>query len=165
MGIVQTGYLEFDELKSCQQLPSCERYAKGPVAIIECVQEIPCNPCEAACKFGAIMIGDEITKLPTLNADKCTGCGMCIAKCPGLAIFVVDKSGGDSASVAFPYEYFPIPLAGDKVTAVNRKGEPVCDGIIVKVVNPKAYDHTPVITVKIPVEFADEVRSIQRRRQ
>ncbi len=163
MAIVHTGYLDYDELESCQQLPSEERYAKGPVAVIECVQEIPCNPCEAACKFGAICIGDEITTLPALDEGKCTGCGMCIAKCPGLAIFVVDKSAGDSATVAFPYEYYPVPAAGDQVKAVNRKGEPVCEGIVVKVVNPKAYDHTPVVTVKIPAAFADEVRSIQRR--
>ena len=49
MALIDTGYLEFDELKSIQKLPDDERYAKGPVAVIECVQEIPCNPCEAAC--------------------------------------------------------------------------------------------------------------------
>ena len=49
MALINTGYLEYEELESIQTLPSDERYAEGPVAIIECVQEIPCNPCEAAC--------------------------------------------------------------------------------------------------------------------
>ena len=28
---------------------------QGPVAIIECVQEIPCDPCVDACRQGAII--------------------------------------------------------------------------------------------------------------
>ncbi len=164
MPIVETGYLDYEELKACQKLPGEARFEKGPVAVIECVQEIPCNPCEAACRFGAIRIGDEITSLPELLADKCTGCGVCIAQCPGLAIFVVDKSGADSATVAFPYEYYPTPAKGDKVKAVNRRGEPVCDATVEKVQSPRSYDHTPVVTVRIPRKYADEVRGIERKR-
>ena len=92
MALINTGYLEYEELSQIQKLPSDERYAKGPVAVIECVQEIPCNPCEAACRFGAIHIGDPITNLPTCSHDKCTGCGVCVSKCPGLAIFIVNKA-------------------------------------------------------------------------
>lgn len=163
MSLINTGYLEYDELASVQKLPSEERFKKGPVAIIECVQEIPCNPCEAACKFDAIHIGSPITCLPILEDEKCIGCGVCVSKCPGLAIFIVDKSYSDSmASVAFPYEYYPIPVEGEVKQAVNRKGEVVCEGKIIKVMNPKAFDHTPVVTVEIPLEFADDVRSIKR---
>ena len=163
MALVNTGYLEFEELNEIQKLPSKERYEKGPVAVIECVQEIPCNPCEAACKFGAISIGDPITNLPTCSHDNCTGCGVCVSKCPGLAIFIVNKAYSETtATVAFPYEYIPTPETEMEVTAVNRKGEPVCSAKVVKVVNPPAFDHTPVVTVEIPKEYADEVRSIKR---
>jgi len=148
MSIINTGYLEYDELAAIQKLPTEDRYAKGPVAVIECVQEIPCNPCEAACKFGAM--------------DKCTGCGVCVAQCSGLAIFIVNKVYTQTtATVSFPYEYFPIPTVLQNVDAVNRKGEVVCPGKIVKVLNPASFDHTPVVTVEIPKEFADEVRSIK----
>lgn len=163
MAIINTGYIEYDELASVQALPNQERYDKGPVAIIECVQEIPCNPCEAACKFGAITIGDPITNLPTLQAEQCTGCGICVSKCPGLAIFVVNKSFSDAkATVAFPYEYYPLPKEGTTVKAVNRKGEPLCDAKVVKIINPKSYDRTPVITIEIPKNLADEIRSMQK---
>lgn len=47
--------------------------------------------------------------------------------------------------------------------ALNRKGEVVCTGKIVKVMNPPSFDHTPLVTVEIPKEFADEVRNIKRR--
>lgn len=163
MALINTGYLEYDELASLQTLPSDDRFAKGPVAIIECVQEIPCNPCEAACPVGAIHIGEPITTLPTLHGEKCTGCGMCVSRCPGLAIVIVNKVYSETtATVAFPFEYFPTPEVGEERNAVNRKGEVLCKGKIVKVMNPAVFDHTPVVTVEIPKEFANEVRSIQR---
>lgn len=163
MALINTGFLEYDELEMIQKLPTKERYNQGPVAVIECVQEIPCNPCEAACKFHAIEIGNPITKIPMLVEDKCTGCGICVSKCPGLAIFIVHKNYTETtATVSFPYEYMPRPKVTDTVVAVNRKGEVVCEAIVTKVNNPASFDHTPIITIEIPKEFADEVRSIKR---
>ncbi len=164
MALINTGYLTYDELNEIQKLPTEDRYAKGPVAVIECVQEIPCNPCEAACAFGAIEIGEPITTLPTLDGEKCTGCGICASKCPGLAIFIVNKVYSETtATVAFPYEYNPTPVVGDEVKGLNRKGEVLCDAKVVKVMNPKSFDHTPVVTIEIPKELADEVRNMKRR--
>lgn len=166
MALIDTGYLEFDELNALQKLPDDDRYAKGPVALIECVQEIPCNPCEAACSFGAIHIGEPITNLPILDGEKCVGCGICVSRCPGLAIVVVDKTYSETtATVAFPFEYYPIPEVGEIRGAMNRKGEVLCQGKIVKVMNPASFDHTPVVTVEIPKEYADEVRTVERRNQ
>ncbi|MCR5784584.1 MAG: 4Fe-4S binding protein [Eubacterium sp.] len=163
MSLINTGYLEYEELKSIQTLPSDKRYEEGPVAVIECVQEIPCNPCEASCKFGAIKIGEPITNLPILDDEKCVGCGFCVSKCPGLAIVIVNKAySATSATVAFPFEYYPLPTEGEVRKALNRKGEYICDGKIVKVNNPASFDHTPVVTVEIPKKFADEVRTVER---
>lgn len=165
MSILETGYFEFDELASVKQLPAEERYAKGPVAVAECTQEIPCNPCESACKCGAIQIGWPITNVPRIDYDKCTGCGLCVSRCPGLAIFVINKAYGENAAtVTFPYEYYPTPSVGDSVKATNRKGEVLCDAKVVKVLQPKSFDHTPTVTIEIPKALADSVRSIKRRR-
>lgn len=164
MSIKEVGYISHQELIDAKQDISDARYAKGPVAVVECVQQIPCNPCEAACKFGAIKIGEPITNLPRIQEDNCTGCGVCVAQCPGLAIFIVNKAYSDTeATVAFPYEYTPVPKEGEEWEAVNRKGEVQCKAKIVKVMNPKAFDRTPVVTVAIPKEFADEVRSVKRK--
>lgn len=163
MSLINTGYLEYEELAQIQKLPNEDRFSMGPVAVIECVQEIPCNPCEAACHFGAISIGEPITNLPTLEGEKCTGCGICVSRCPGLAIVIVNKIyTKTTATISFPYEYFPSPTVGETYNAVNRKGEVICKGTIIKLVNPTAYDHTPVVTIEIPKEFADEVRSMER---
>lgn len=162
MSLIETGYLEWKELQELQTLPDEARYKKGPVAVIECVQEIPCNPCETSCPKKAITVGDPITSLPHLDTDLCVGCGLCVARCPGMAIFVVDKSASATAKVSFPFEYEPLPKVGEIRKALNRKGEPVCDGKVVRVVNPPLYDHTPVVTVEIPAEYADEVRTIEK---
>ena len=161
--ILQNGYPSMEELREFHRLPSEERYKKGPVAVIECIQPIPCNPCEAACRFHAIEVGTPIINLPRLNEEKCVGCGACIAHCSGLAIFVVDKTYSETeATVSFPHEYLPLPKKDDVVDAVNRAGEVVCKAKVLRVVNPKANDCTPVITVIIPKEYADDVRGMVR---
>ena len=162
-GIIYDGYPSMDEIKEANGWPDEERFAKGPVAVVECVQQIPCNPCESACPLHAIHIGEPITNTPQVDREKCIGCGMCVAACPGLAIFLVDKSYSETeATVSFPFEYDPLPEEGAEVDALSRAGEYVCKGRVVKVMNPKKNDHTPVITVAVPKEHADTVRTMRR---
>ena len=54
MSLRETGILTTAELKEMGMFPSEERMRKGPVAIAECVEHIPCNPCETSCPFHAI---------------------------------------------------------------------------------------------------------------
>ena len=164
-GFALTGLATREELLNSPGYPSAERMAKGAVAVIECTQEIPCDPCEAACPVGAISVGQPITTVPILDGTKCTGCGLCIAACPGQAIFLVDLTYADSeALVAFPYEFLPLPTIGNEVDAVNREGKVVTRGRIVRVLNPRKYDRTPVVYIAVPKRFAQEVRSIRRER-
>ena len=161
-GVRYTGIASEEELKNSFGIPSAARMKQGPVAVIECVQEIPCNPCEGTCPFGAITIGDPITNLPHLNETLCTGCGTCVAMCPGQAIFLVNDLSKQEAEVTFPFEYWPLPQVGDEVDAVNRAGEVVCKGRVTKVRNPVAYKNTCVVTISIPNAFKDDVRSMKR---
>lgn len=160
-GIKFSGALSLEEVMMV--LPINERLRKGPVAILECVQEIPCNPCEKACPFGAITVGEDITALPQIDREKCTGCGMCISKCPGLAIFVVDGSKEDStATVSMPYEYLPLPMAGEEVDGLNRAGRYVSKARVEKVDSGKKRDGTTVVTLSVPVEHMNSIRSFRR---
>ena len=164
MSIKENGFLTIGELEGAGQYPSKERLAKGPMAVVECIQEIPCNPCEEACKFKAIEVGQPITNLPKIHEDKCMGCGVCVAQCPGLAIFIVDKSySKDYGTVAFPYEYYPLPETDEEAEAVDRRGQVLCSGKVVKVQNPKSFDRTPVITLEVPIEYAERIRGMKRK--
>ena len=163
MSLATNGFPSQEELRATPGYPSAERLAKGRCAVIECVQEIPCNPCETVCPRGAIEVGQPITNLPKLDVDACTGCGLCVAICPGQAIFIIDRAyAPGEALVGFPYEYVPLPLVGQKVEAVNRVGEVVGEGRVVQVNNAKHNDRTPVVFLAVPVELADEVRSMKR---
>lgn len=162
--LLNRGYASLEELKAAPGFPTQQRMALGPVAVIECIQCIPCNPCEAACPKGAIRVGEDITALPVLDGERCIGCGLCVARCPGLAIFIVDKTyGPGEAAVEFPFEYSGLPQPGDDVTAVDRRGRPVCRGRAVSVRTPAANDRTPVVKIAVPREYADQVRGIKRR--
>ena len=165
-GVNYTGIPSEEELLASPGRPSLERLEQGPVAFIECVQDIPCNPCEEACPFGAIIVGEPITNLPVLYGDKCTGCGACIAKCPGLAIFKVHLHyTANTSLVEFPYEYCPLPGKGEIVPCGDRKGDFVTDGRVVSVKNAKAHDGTAVVGVEVPKACCLEVRTICRKEQ
>ena len=162
-GVKYTGVPSAEELKNCPGVPSEERMRKGRVACVECVQEIPCNPCEHACPTGAIRLGGEISEAPSLDEEKCIGCGKCIAKCPGLAITVVNKAyAPGEASLDFPFEYLPLPGIGDSVQAVDRAGASVCEAKVLAVINPPENDGTAVIRIAFPLEYTDRVKSIKR---
>ncbi|MCD6594829.1 4Fe-4S binding protein [bacterium] len=142
-----------------QIMPSHERLEKGAVAIIECFQEIPCDPCFASCRKGAIKPFDNINDLPKIDFDLCDGCSLCVAACPGLAIFIVDYTySDDNALLKIPHEFVPLPQKDEVVKLLNRNGEIVCDGWIVRSV--KFRDKTNVLWVEVPKEYAMDIRAV-----
>lgn len=139
--------------------PSRERLCKGAVAVLECFQNIPCNPCATCCPRQAIKAFHDINDLPVIDWDKCNGCAICVANCPGLAIFVIDENYSPTeALLKLPYEFVPLPRAGNAVQALNRAGEVICAGRIVRVQNPPSFDRTAVVHIAVPKELAQEVR-------
>ena len=164
-GILYTGILSAEELSLCPGITGAERFEAGPVAVIECVQQIPCDPCEHACPSKAITVGHPITRLPVLDGTKCTGCGQCIAPCPGLAIFLVHKHYTDTTSlVEFPYEFLPLPEEGSVVPCGGRDGRFIANGKVVKVKKTVHANGTALVQVEVPREFFMDIRTICRKR-
>ena len=142
--------------------PSDERFSEGPIAVVECFQEIPCDPCVKACKRGAISMPRDINDLPKLDEKLCNGCGLCIAMCPGLAIFVVDKTySKELALVRLPFEYVPVPEQGNYVTVLSRAGEELGSFEVKKVISGGKMNKTYTISLAVPQELAMEVRDIK----
>ena len=135
-------------------------HQKGVHPVIECTQNIPCNPCQDACKKGCISIGSDITSLPiVVEGSECINCGMCVANCSGQAIFLVDEDCGDgTATVTLPYEFLPLPEAGTKGFGLGREGKVVCEAEVVSVKSMKVFDKTNLLTMRIPKEYAMKAR-------
>lgn len=147
----KTGILSIKDF----QVPSKKQLEKG-VAILECVQEIPCNPCVDACPVHAISMKD-INAPPVNDFEQCIGCTKCVGICPGLAIFVV-KVKEQTAWVTLPYEFLPAPQIGAIVKALDRTGAIRGNALVKKVVK---QGKTMVITIEIPSDLAMDVRNIR----
>ena len=155
MNLLEHGFVADDEI---ERYPGVT-HRKGIHPVIECTQNIPCNPCQDACPKGCISIGANITSLPTVTENPCIGCGMCVASCSGQAIFLVDEDTGDGyGTVTLPYEFLPIPEKGTKGVALGRDGHEVCEAEVVSVRSAKAFDHTNLLTMKVPKDMVMKAR-------
>lgn len=154
----KTGYLKLEDLDNF--LPKESTIKGRNVAVIECVQEIPCNPCVTACPAGAISM-EDINAIPKVNFNKCTGCGKCVAVCPGLAIFLmkITESGGE---VTLPYEMLPTPSKDSIVYLLNREGRKIGKGRVTKVFKFEKEVNSVVVTVAFDESaLVFEVRNIE----
>ena len=159
----ELGHLTYDILKETIKLPSEERLVKGPVAIIECTEDIPCDPCVEACKLGAIS-KESLTTPPNIDYEKCTGCTLCIDLCPGLAIFVINMNYKEGKTlVSIPYEMLPVPKRGERVDTLNRSGENIGQAEVIKI--RKGNGGTYVVSIAVDKKFAMEARSIKAKRK
>jgi Fe-S-cluster-containing hydrogenase component 2 len=154
----RTGIPTDDDLEKVT--PDKKRLAKGPVVIIECFQKIPCDPCAISCKLGAIKPFKDINDLPIVDFDKCTGCGICISSCPGLAVFVIDMNYSDKKSlIKLPHEMLPLPEKGEDVYALDRAGSILGKVKVVRVL--KIKNKTNIISLEVPKSMVMKVRSIK----
>jgi Fe-S-cluster-containing hydrogenase component 2 len=152
------------EARPGAELPPKELWEgkRNGLVIIECPQRIPCNPCATSCPTGAIIPFKDINDTPQIDYEKCIGCAKCVARCPGLACFVVDLTAGgeDEALMKLPYEMLPRPEKGDEVDCLNRVGETVARAKVQAVLEPWK-DSTLVVNVLVPKDLVNDIRAIR----
>lgn len=154
--LLKKGYLTDEEVIKYPGVKSM----KGIHPVIECSQNIPCNPCQDACPKKCIKIGAKITSLPVVDEkSECIGCGMCVASCSGQSIFLVNEDyEEESTSITLPYEFLPLPEKGMRGIGLDRSGKEVCEAEVVDVKSLPAFDHTNLLTIKVPKEMGMKVR-------
>ena len=146
----RTVVVTLDYLERLGNVPSEDRLKKGPVAMTECVQDIPCNPCFEVCPVKAIEM-PEINHRPIVHFDKCIGCTLCMQVCPGLAIVMLDKSK-EKPRLTIPYELLPMPERGDEVTLIDREGKDIGVGKVVALLFPDKKYRSALVTVEVDDE-------------
>nr|WP_320026905.1 FAD-dependent oxidoreductase [uncultured Acetobacterium sp.] len=154
--LLTKGYLTDEEVLTYPGVTQ----SSGIHPVIECAQNIPCNPCQDACAKKCITIGEKITSLPVVDETaSCSGCGMCVAACSGQSIFLVNENAEDgTTAVTIPYEFLPLPEKGTKGIALDRSGAEICPAEIVEIKNVRAFDRTSLLTMKVPLEMGMKAR-------
>jgi ferredoxin len=114
-------------------------------------------------EFGSVGPEDEIFGLPEVIKDECTGCNLCVAVCPGLAITLADiRKEGPDGLVTVPFELLELKVkVGDEVEAVDMDGEFVTKAKVEKIIKRKAYDRTILVTLKVPKDKAINVAGLK----
>ena len=130
----------------------------GVFPIFHCYQEVPCNPCTSVCPVGAIRTEkDLITGLPYMvDMDACTGCGACVAVCPGLSVTLLDyRQDPQNPLVTFPYEVWRDQLSeGATVPVTDTDGAILGNFQVVKVSSRRKYPGTLLVQVILPKAVA-----------
>ncbi|QDR82649.1 FAD-dependent oxidoreductase [Sporomusa termitida] len=154
--LLTKGYLDERELTVFPGIPGEAARKQGLVAVLECTQNIPCNPCQDVCPKGCIKVGDKITNLPVMvSSAHCSGCGLCVISCPGQAIFLVNETYADNfAAVSIPYELVPLPVPGSKGMACDRSGAVLAEAEVISVRKNAKSDGTALLTMKVPGQWA-----------
>ena len=162
LSAVQRGFNTRDELEELDVLPPKELLNGKRRAIIECTEEIPCNPCAHVCRTDAIE-KKSLSSPGIVNWEKCGGCTQCVSVCPGLSIFMQMIKDG-KGYVTMPYEVLPEPKVGQRAKLMDREGKIVGEGTIVNPTYQAKGDAYPrwVVTVEMDdEELSYEVRAIE----
>ena len=133
--------------------------------VINCFQEVPCNPCTSVCPVHAIHTEDDkITGLPYRDTTKeCTGCMNCVAICPGLAITLVDfRKDKDFPTVTLPCELERETVeVGSKVPVTDKGGAILGHFAVQKIRVKKKYPKTLLVQVKVEKQYAKKAVGIR----
>jgi len=149
--------------------PPGKLFPKQPVTlgprfrpVLHCVEEIPCDPCAAVCPTGAITLRGErgnILDPPVFSGD-CSGCMLCVAACPGLAITLARQVDEEWGEVVIPHEFVPNFAPGDRLPMMDQEGAFLELGQVLQVRFNKKYK-THLVTLRVSLANAPLVAGVR----
>ncbi len=168
VGEIPTEWDEKAAILKAKPGPAVEREKpeeeEGIFPIFHCFQEVPCNPCTSVCKAGIVhTVDDKITGLPYVtDRTACTGCGSCVAVCPGLAVTLVDyRKDPDHPTVTLPYEVWREKVeVGQRVPVTDEDGAILGYFEVQRVKVKKKYPRTMLVQVEMDKAIAKQAVGI-----
>jgi NADPH-dependent 2,4-dienoyl-CoA reductase/sulfur reductase-like enzyme/ferredoxin len=147
-----------------------DSYERSPIIpslewrpVFFCSEEIPCNPCATICPVGAIQLRSmqgTLMDLPYFAGNRCTGCGACVAICPGLAITLVRRIADDKAQVVLSWEFTLDFDIGVEMDLVDQKGGFVERAAIISR-RKVSSRNTWLLTFNVNAEHASKIAGIR----
>ncbi len=149
-----------------------DSYERAPIVpraewrpVFFCSEEIPCNPCATVCPSHSISLKEirgTIMDLPYFSGEHCTGCGACVAICPGLAITLVRRVTDEYAEVVLPWEFNVDFAAGEQMDLVDQGGAFVERATLTSMRRVRARE-TWLLTFKVHLSNAPKIAGIRAR--
>ena len=137
---------------------------EGVYPVFYCNQEIPCNPCTSVCPNEQIeTLDDLITQLPFFKGEEeCTGCGKCVAVCPGLAVILKDyRKDKDNPLVTFPLELSAKKLEKDQNVIVVSNDTELGEFKVHRARILNEFPKTQLITIKLPSKISKQAVAVK----
>ena len=137
---------------------------EGVYPVFYCNQEIPCNPCTSVCPNEQIeTLDDLITQLPYFKGEEeCTGCGKCVAVCPGLAVILKDyRKDKDNPLVTFPLELSAKKLEKDQNVIVVSNDTELGEFKVHRARILNEFPKTQLITIKLPSKISKQAVAVK----
>ncbi len=155
--------LNQETLQWIQQAPSVPKTfeKKNPVASLECFENIPCRACADICPESAIEI-PNLTDLPQLLENKCTGCGACVAICPAsAAVMVQEFANQQKAKYFFADDTKELWQPKKPISLLNRQGQILGMGRIQNSLSYKGGLHR-ILEIEATNVYTWDARSFQK---
>lgn len=131
--------------------------------LIDCPERIACDVCAAVCDRGVIRVKQTVTNRPeVVNEGNCRNCGLCVAHCPGQAVFLVSETGPDGqCRITLPYELDEEAVRGRGLLAVDNRGQPLGPARLIRVWQSERFNNTCLLEVSVSGAIASRVRGIK----
>jgi NAD-dependent dihydropyrimidine dehydrogenase PreA subunit len=135
----------------------------SPTVVIECPERIACDVCEIVCRSGVISLEGSSINIPRIvRQENCTACGLCVAHCPGHAVFLIDTARPDgNAKVTVAFELPNPPMPGARVQAVDANGARAGEATVVGVRVSRSYNGTRLLELSVSRDIAGSVRGME----
>lgn len=128
--------------------------------LVDCPQEIPCDPCVKACSTGAISMDEGMCGKPRITEGQCNGCLSCLEVCPVSCIYLMEKREGETL-MTLALDRLPRLSKGDEVILKDGNGKDLGRGRVIKSRAAQKDKGLRILTLKVPAEVAGSVRTVE----